>query len=111
MPRYKRFETLELDGRTQKRLGTVFLSEVAEEFFGQMLNGQGRLQVEECLQRHADGDRGLIPDDEEQKRMGCYTEEENCSLYAVGDVLEVVSDREGKTFVTLSAETRNPPAR
>lgn len=111
MPEYTRFETSRLDGRTQKRLGEVFVSRVAAAFFGHMINGQGRVQLEECLARHADGDRGLIPDEEEQKRMGCLTEGVNGSLYAVGDVLEVESDREGRTFVTLSAERRKPAAR
>ena len=107
MPHYKRYDACHLRCAAQKRLGRVYVSDVARAFLAHLVDGQGQTQLRECLREHSSGNHGLVPDDDEQRANGWYDEDVSVSVYEVRDLLEVVTDRpRGRTFVTLGSELR-----
>ena len=112
MPDYHTYDSSHLDRKARKELGTVYVSAAAREFFDVMVNEQGIIQLDECLTWHSQGNRGLVLSDEDQKELGIYDERAVGSLYDVGDILIVSTDRvTNRTYVHMTTEESKPPAR
>ena len=112
MPDYRRMEEGWVDSRMQKRLGSVFVSTTAQGFLEKLINGQGETQLDECLGRHVSGDFGQVPGEKEQRALGLWEEDRRYSIFWVGDLLHVETDRRNKrTFVWIGCEEMRPPAR
>lgn len=112
MPDYRLLENAGLDATVQKRLGSVFVSKTTRGFLDQLINGQGRNQFEECLERHCSGDFGQVPSEVVQKELGLWEEDRRYSIFWIGDMVHVETDRRnGRTFVWLGCEDMRPPAR
>lgn len=83
---YELYDTSTLDTWTQKRLGRVFLSKATRAFVQALVNGQGELNLHDCLEQHA------------------LTNASSLGVYFTGDVVYIDRDRNGHTFVRLQCE-------
>lgn len=95
MPDYRSYDISALEPELQTRLGRVFLSQAVRQYIEATVNGQGEINIHDCLQRHAYDDRGLLPE---------HAIDTAASLYYVGDIVYVSTDVKGRTFVMLQSE-------
>lgn len=104
MTRYDVYDRSGLDKNVKRQLGAVRVSEgIARRLRSRM--GLCPDTMSDLLARHANGDRGLLPDDDEQAALGIQDLETDQSLFEITDMVEVETCFEsGVTTVSLMSE-------